>query len=155
MCVQGTASKDAMVDILDEHMVWLPQLVLTVTLVLIPDEPVWHWIDSNNNLLIWNSHREQRYTGSHVALFPTQDHHQQQHHACFTSDPKLFISKIWSCVKIRDATIQNLQWLFCQSDFYTWRRINYFSVVGCVCMSRSRMLKCFCQYPLNMYFDYL
>lgn len=100
MCVQGTASKDAMVDILDKRMVWLPQLVLTATLVLILDEPVWHWIDSNNNnLLICNSHREQRYTGSHVALFPTQDHHQQQHHACFTSDPKLFISK--SDMKLR------------------------------------------------------
>lgn len=40
MCVQRAASKDAMVDILAESMVLTLQLALTVTQVLIPDEPV-------------------------------------------------------------------------------------------------------------------
>lgn len=106
MCVQGAASKDAMVDILAKIMVLTPQLTLTATLVLTPDQSVLHWINSYNNLLICTSHsaRSHVHAACHLhcdesrdiqavtcCFFNSQQHQQQRQHVCFTSDPKLFI----------------------------------------------------------------
>lgn len=169
MCVQRAASKDATVAIQANSLVLTPRLALTVTLVLIPDELVSHWIDSYNNLLICSSHSAHSHVhaASHHQCDESGDaqavtwclfnweHHQQQQHVCFMSDPKLFISN--SNMKPREDQRCNrskLAMTFVSVKISSHEENELFLSCGLRLHVKSRMRKCFCQYPLNMHFDY-